>query len=318
MENKTPSSHEQLVNTVITSYFKKPPEKIQRMKIGMDNEVYGITVAGLEYIIRLNTRDSLKGSSKYIPLFKSLGIKVPEIVAEDYSKSLISYNWQILTRLEGTDISNVIFELTEEQLKGIADELASIIKKLTTLPTNGMYGWFLLNDESLKPTQMAVAEGMLKTINNRNEKTGVVKEKYIQIFARVLDKYKDYFKSAPSIFYFDDMSSKNVIINKGKFNGLVDLDGMAYGDYCEAIGRIKASWYGTSYGSYYVNAIMDNLELIPAQREVVTMWALLNRIYWLAEIGVQFNQNSSKEIDQDKVRSGEVVIEGLAKELGLK
>jgi aminoglycoside phosphotransferase (APT) family kinase protein len=317
MENNIFSSHEELINTVVSSHFKQLPEKIERMKIGMDNEVYEITVSGSEYIIRLNIRDSLKGSSKNIPLFKSLDIKVPEIVAEDYSKSLIPYNWQILTRLGGTDISKVIFNLNNEQLKGIADELASIIKKLATLPTNGMYGWFLLSDESLKPTQMAVAEGMLKTIKNRNEKTGVVKGEYIQLFAKVLDKYKDYFTSAPSLFYFDDMSSKNVIIYNGKFNGLVDLDGMAYGDYCESIGRIKASWYGTSYGSYYANAVMDNLGLTSTQREIVTMWALLNRIYWLAEAGVQFNQNSSKEIDHEKVRASETVIEGLAKELGL-
>jgi len=317
-EDNNPQSHEKLVKEIIFGHFGKYPEVIERMKVGLDNEVYAFELGDQKYIIRLNQRESLKGSSKNIPLFQSKGIKVPEIIAEDYSKSTSSYNWQILTRLEGTDIDKVISTLTEEQLDAIAKEIASIVKKLVTLPTNGMYGWVGLNNKKLKPTLTEEAEEMLATIKSRNEKTGAVKQEYIQLFARVLDKYKDYFKSAPSQFYFDDMSSKNVMIHEGKFNGLVDLDGVAYGDPLEGIGRIKASWHGTLYGNYYADAVMNVLKLNGVQKETVTMWALLNRIYWQAEIGVQFNKNSSLEIDPKRVESGSRIIEGLAKELELE
>ncbi len=316
-EDNNSESHENLVKEVIFGHFGKYPEAIERMKVGKDNEVYGVALGDQKYIVRLNQRESLKGSSKNIPLFQSKGIKVPEIVTEDYSKSTSPYNWQILTRLEGTDIDKVISTLSEEQLDAIAKEIAGIEKELATLPTNGMYGWVGLNDKKLKPTLAEEAEEMLATIKNRNEKTGAVKEEYIKLFVKALDKYKDYFKSTPSQFYFDDMSSKNVMIHEGKFNGLVDLDGVAYGDPLEGIGRIKASWYGTPYGDYYTKAVMDALELDEKQREIVTLWALLNRIYWQAEIGVRFNQNSSIERDQKRVESGNKVIEGLVKELGI-
>ena len=310
-------SHENLVKEVVFGHFGKYPEAIERMKVGMDNEVYSVDLGDQKYIVRLNQRESLKGSSKNIPLFQSKGIKVPEIIAEDYSKSTSPYNWQILARLEGTDIDKVILTLSEEQLDAIAKEIAGIEKKLVTLPTNGMYGWVGLNDKKLKSTLTEEVEEMLATIKSRNKKTGAVKEEYIELFAKVLEKYKNYFNSAPSQFYFDDMSSKNVMIHEGKFSGLVDLDGVAYGDPLEGIGRIKASWYGTTYGDYYANAVMDALELSDKQREAVTMWALLNRIYWQAEIGVQFNQNSSLEVDPKRVESGNIVIEGLANELGV-
>lgn len=311
-------SHKNLVKKVIFGHFGKNPTVIERMKVGLDNEVYGVEVGNQKYIVRLNKRESLKGSSKNIPLFQSKGIKVPEIIAEDYSKNTSPYNWQILTRLEGTDIDKVISTLTKDQLDDIAKEIAGIVKKLVTLPTNGMYGWVGLDDKKLKFTLTKEIEEMLETIKSRNEKTGAVKEEYIQLFARVLDKYRDYLKSAPSQFYFDDMSSKNVMIHEGKFNGLVDLDEVAYGDPLEGIGCIKASWYGTHYGDHYANAVMNALELSNEQREIVTMWALLNRIYWQAEIGVQFNQNSSLEIDPKRIEAGEKAIEGLLMELGLR
>lgn len=254
---------------------------------------------------------------KIFPCFNREALKVPEIVAEDYSKTKTSYNWQILTRLEGLDIDKVISTLSDEQLDAIAKEIADIVKKLITLPTNGMYGWAGLDGERLKPNLTQEAEGMLERVKSRNERTGVIKEKYILLFEKALDTYKDYFASAPSQFYFDDMSSKNVMVSDGKFTGLVDLDGVAYGDPLEGIGRIKASWYGTHYGDHYANAVMDALDLDEERKKIVCMWALLNRISWQSEIGVQFNQNTSPEIDPKRVEAGEKVIEGLANELGV-
>jgi hypothetical protein len=47
------------------------------------------------------------------------------------------------------------------------------------------------------------------------------------------------------------------MVPEGRFSGLVDLDALAQGDYLDAIGRIKASWYGTRYGNVYTEALMD-------------------------------------------------------------
>jgi hypothetical protein len=54
-------SHENLVEEIISGHFGKYPEIIERMKVGLDNEVYAVELRGKKYIIRLNQRDSLKG-----------------------------------------------------------------------------------------------------------------------------------------------------------------------------------------------------------------------------------------------------------------
>lgn len=309
--------HKEIVKKIIVKQFSKEPDFIERMAVGSGNEVYSVKLNDIEYIVRLNAGDSLKGSDKYIPLFKSKEIKVPEIIAKDYSKELVPYNWQIMNKIEGKDIDKVISELSESQLDNIAKEIKLIVKKLIVLPTNGKFGYVGITKEKLKLSLLEETQAMLTTIRERNNKTNVVKNEYINVFKKVIEKYKSYLENAPSQFYFDDMSSKNVMIHEGKFNGIVDLDGVTYGDYLEGIGRIKASWYGTKYGDYYATKIMDYLELNQQAREMVTMWALLNRIYWQAEIGVQLNQNTSTKIDQKKVEEGNKIIERLTKELNL-
>ena len=313
MEN----THDNLIKEIILKHFKKNAEKIERMTLGLDNEVFSVQVDDLNYIVRLNKRESLKGSSKYIPIFKSEDIKVPEIIAEDYSKELIPYNWQILSKIEGVDIDKVISILNEEQLKSIAEKIADIIKKLIVLPTNGLFGYVGVNEEKCEKSLNKFLETMLIKIKERNLKTKVLKKEYIKIFEKILKKYETYFTDSQSQFYFDDMSSKNVMIFDGKFNGLVDLDGVSYGDFLDVVGRIKASWYGTKYGNFYTNAVMDNLNLDDNQRKMVTVWALLNRIWWQSEIGIQFNKNTSTNIDSGKVKKGNMVINELIKELDL-
>lgn len=316
MEN-TENTHDNLIQKIIFKHFGKNAEKIERMTTGLANEVYSVWVANSDYIIRMNQRESIKGSGKYIPLFKSIGIKVPELIVEDYSKELIPFNYQILNKIDGVDIKKVITTLSDEQLQNIAKEITNIIKKLVNISTNGLFGNIGITEEKLEPSLNKVVEKMLVKIKERNAKTKVIKKEYLEIFEKILIKYEKYFQNAESKFYFDDMSSKNVIIHDGKFNGIVDLDEVAYGDFLESIGRIKASWYGTKYGEYYTKAIMDNLNLNDEQRKIVTMWALLNVIWWQSELGIKFNQNSSTNINPKKVERNNIRIDGLIKELDL-
>ena len=119
----------------------------------------------------------------------------------------------------------------------------------------------------------------------------------------------------PSIFYYDDINSKNVLVKDEQFVGIVDLDEVAYGDPLEAVGRIKASWFGTHRGEVYTSAIERGLQLGEAQREIVTVYALLHRICWLSEKGIQWNQNTSAEIDPKAAELDKRAVEALRAEI---
>ncbi len=299
------------VKTIVLHSMKMQPRSIKRITIGLDNEVYSFRANNKSYIVRINAKDSLKGSEKYIPIFRSLKIKVPKIIASDYSKTTVPYNWQIMTKLDGQDLKYAISKLNHNEISKIAKEIARIVKKLLKLPTNGKFGSVGLDDNDLKSSQKDKVIDMLREIKRRNATTGIVKKKYIDLFEHLIDEHTSYFENVKSQFYFDDINYKNVMIYNGKFNGLVDLDYIAYGDYLESIGRIMANGFGKDNGDYYTNAVMDELHLNANKRKIVMLWAILHRIFWLSEEGIQFNQNTSTKINRNVVEGDYAVIDSL-------
>lgn len=85
-------THENLVSKIIQKHFQQEPVKITRMTVGTANEVYKVVLNDKEVVVRLSQFDKfLFGSHNHIPIFKNLAIKVPDILAEDYSKTFIPY-----------------------------------------------------------------------------------------------------------------------------------------------------------------------------------------------------------------------------------
>lgn len=60
---------------------------------------------------------------------------------------------------------------------------------------------------------------------------------------------------------------------------------------------------------------MDALNLNDAQKNMVTVYALLNRIAWMCENGVQFNLNTQPVVDRQEEQKDKVVIWEMAREL---
>lgn len=299
-----------LISDIIQKELGEECLQIERMVIGICNEVYTVTTASRKVILRLNEWPAqLSGVEKHIALFTSLGIKVPAFITSDYTKKKFPLAYQILSYIEGQDLGLVIETMSEPQLETLAREIASIFKKLAPLPTNGKFGWVGKDESGLVDSW---AEIMKQTeVEKRNDQTGVVGAGLVQKEKELFEKYLPYFESVHSTLYFDDIASKNVLIKDGVFSGLIDLNEVTYGDPLEAVGSIKASWYGTRYGDFYTKAVENELELTTEQRKMVTVYALFNRILWLSEAGITFNENTTPDIDHVKVEKDKKVIEAL-------
>lgn len=311
--------HMKMITKIISYHFKQIPKSIQRISIGMCNEVYTVCLANKEIIVRLNSENKfLMGSHDHIPKFKALGINVPDILIEDFSKKIIPFSYQIQNKIEGQDLYFVIEKLTDEQLIELAKDIASIFKKVATIPASNQFGivWGGGNNE-LNDSWTDRMEVWINESYERGTKTGVMDDEMFNLAKKLFAKYKTYFDSIKPVTYFGDICSKNVMILNGKFNGLVDLDGVTQGDPLEAIGRIKLSWYGTYHGKIYADAVMSELHLDKYQKKLVTVYALLNEISWACENGIRFNQNTKAEVNKEKLEKDKQLIKLLTKELEL-
>lgn len=312
-------SHEQMINEIIVFHYGKKPMFINRITIGICNEVYNVGVNDQEVIVRLSSYNKfLMGSHDNIPKFKKLGIRVPTILFEDYSKFLIPLAYQIQNKIEGQDLGNVIETLSYQQLKSLAKEIVNIFYKVKTISACSRFGLIWGGGENdVSDTWTERIKIWIDESKEFGIKTGVMDNFMLSVAEKLYTQYKSYFDSIKPITYYGDLSSKNVMINNGVFSGLVDLDGLTQGDPLEAIGRIKLSWYGTSYGKFYTNAIMDEMHLNQEQRNIVTMYALLNQISWACHNGIQFNQNTQAIVDREKEIKDKKIIKDLALELRL-
>jgi hypothetical protein len=99
--------------------------------------VYRISLDNLDVIVRLSSTDKyLRGSEIHIPEFKQLGIKVPDILASDYSQTRIPLCYQIQNRIKGKDLGLVIESLNDTKLRRLACEIASIFRKVKNITGN--------------------------------------------------------------------------------------------------------------------------------------------------------------------------------------
>jgi aminoglycoside phosphotransferase (APT) family kinase protein len=309
------TDHLELVKSIIIKETKQEPIEIKRMVIGICNEVYSVIIPSKKVVVRMNTEaKQLNGTERNIKLLSSLGIKVPEVIASDYSKSDCPMAYQVLSFIDGQDLGQVIESMTDEQLIDLAKEIANIFNKLATIPTNGRFGWVGADESGLVDSWAEIMKQ--DKIEERNNQTGIVGNELVAKEKELFEKYKPYFNSVKSTLYYDDISSKNVMIHDGKFAGLIDLDTVIYGDPLEAVGAIKTCWYGTHHGEVYTNAVERELGLNEEQKNIVTVYALFNRILWLSEKGVKFNENTSTDIDEEAVKSDRESIDKLFLELG--
>lgn len=309
-------SHEQMIEVVIASHFKQLPRFVKRMVIGICNEVYEVGLDDREVIARLSPYNKfLMGSHDHIPTFKALGIKVPEILAEDYSRNEIPLSYQIQSKIEGHDLGQIIETLSDDQLKAIAKEVSNIFNKVKTIPSSNKFGVIWGGGENeISDTWTERMQIWIEESKQRGLQTGIMDSELEALANSLYERYSPYFNSILPTTYYGDICSKNIMIHNGVFNGLVDLDGITQGDPLEAVGRIKLSWYGTRYGELYTDTVMNELGLNLERRRLATMYALLNKISWTCENGIQFNKNTRAEVDREKERQDKRVIKMLAAE----
>lgn len=301
---------EELIKKISIKHFESSPSSVKRYTTGLANEVYEVILPDKsEYVFRLNKNENfLKGSDKYIPMFASLGIKVPKIVISDYSKTIVPINYQILVKIQGDDIGNIFESLSHDQLSSIAKEVATIVRKVTSLPPNTSFGWV---DFTGKGKHKSWSERMKRSVDmaiDRGHKTGTLDKETESLLTTILDDNAKYFDTIKPKAHYDDIASKNVIIDDGKFAGLIDIDGICYGDYLESIGRIKADFIDRENGKHYIEEIEKELGLNDDEKKMVLVYALMNRIHWLTGNGIKFNENSSDKVDQKRLAKDKRIV----------
>lgn len=301
---------EEIIQTIIQKHFSEILLKTEKMTTGLINEVYKIELSDKKVILRMNARQTnMKGTEFNIPLFQKVGVKVPELLFSDYSMSNVPFAYQILTIIEGTDLGLVIEKLSDEELQSLASDISDVIDRVSTIQSVSKFGLLCEgNINDMHENWEAYLNSYLEEGISRAEKTKVIEKDIIDFVKTLPEKYSKYFNEIQPLPYYEDMCSKNVMIWNGKFNGLVDLDYISFGDYLDAIGRIYASWHSKEYGQKYLSYLYQIRKLSEEQKKMVKVYGLMHKFNWSSENGVQFNSNTNAVVDWESAENDNRVL----------
>lgn len=307
-----------VIDQICFTVFGEYPKHTKAQVIGICNEVFEIRMSKNVFILRMSdVKRNITGTGRFLPWIKSLGIPTFDMIAENYDMSDVPYCYQVVTKVEGNDLEIVLPTLTAMEIKDVAVKVSAIIDKFKSLPLAKKFGIVSGVDEEHYSSQLEMLLKERITISERNKITGVISRPIWDISETLILKYSDYLLNANPILHYDDLVSKNVMINKACFVGLVDLDFLKRGDLLELVGKIYACWNFTTKGRQYVKEIIKCQQLGPVDLEIVKVYALFTLVNWLSEVGVKFNSNTSGLVNQKEVNLITKQIMIIAKELNL-
>ena len=284
------------INKICLKHFGQLPEKINRNETGISSYVYTIVYPKIKYIIKISENSSLiSGSTYWYDQLKNLDLPIPKIISLNTEETP---SYCIMTFLEGEDLGKVYNYLSENDKKNIADQMFYYQNEAKKIPYVNGFGYLnSLNDiKNKKSSWYEVVSDHIKRSEERIIKNKIFPIKYVNYLKNYIKYFEKYFYKVKSIPFFDDLTTKNVLIKDGKISGIVDLDWVCFGDRLYVIALCQMSLLNMNYDIIYIN-YWKNLENLTKEQKIVFLfYILVFCVDFMSEKGMKFNKEIIEEV----------------------
>ena len=292
---------EEIVRNICFETFNVIPNSIQRNHVGIAAYVYTIEINETKYVLKLSERAELiSGSTYWLKKLQSFEIPIPKIITVNSKKSPYYF---IMTYIHGQDLGLVYSELSSDQKRNISHELHDYQNKLKGLPAAKGYG-FLHAYEDRKNMKKSWREVVISHIN-RSEQciagNGIFSIDYVNRVKSYIPFFDDYFNSIKAEPFFDDATTKNVLIDQGKLSGIIDLDWICFGDRLYVIALTTMSLLNMHADLEYVEYWKDLEKINDFQEKVLQFYILVFCIDFMAEKGMKFNKEKVVQVNEEEI-----------------
>ena len=190
-------------------------------------------------VIRLNTDPAaFVGTETTLAALRALELPVPSVRASGTSPM----PYVILDWLPGRDLGAVAHHLHERQLGGIAAGIAEVQRRTSTLHWVGGFGTAPAGAAAPQRTWREVLGGLLAPALSADDELRTLADK----IDRGLDRRDAELAAVVPVAFLDDLSTRNVLVRRGRLVGLVDLDAVLYGDPRLHLGLVTAAFVSSA------------------------------------------------------------------------
>lgn len=271
---------------LIAEVLGETPLAVEHMTFGHNSVTYEVTLEGRTLILRTNNDAGVFRKTEHnLHVLRGLELPVPEVITSDLEKARYPVAYMLLNKIPGRDLRYELPGMTLIQQDMLAKQIAAYQQRVATLPEGKGFGYAPLGEAAPFGSwfELVVAE----TRRNLSPQP-TPEESYWQ--ARVfglLGTFAPYLSHIRPIPFLDDLTTKNVLIERGELQGLIDFDVVCYGDPLWTLGLTGCALV-TDVGLEelsYLEALCRAYRLDEEQQKVVRLYASLFALTFFAHAG---------------------------------
>ena len=295
-----------LALAIVAKQLGWQPSWARRFNTGLDFFVFDVGDGTHNVVVRIGRPEQagvlVKGTSLRQRL-RALRVPLPETLA---SGTAAGFPFVIQTRLDGTDLGNVMHRLDTPNLERIATAVAEAQAATARLGKGTRYGYAATAQDAPQATWADVVDAHIGRSERRLAGTGLFPDGILQRVRSRFSRHATALAQMPSVPFLHDTTTKNVIVSPaGEFSGIVDVDDLCFGDprYAPALTEVAMLVHGGPLG--YVRTWMDRARHV--RDAVFGFYVSVFMLDFMSEHATTFNGNEAVTRAEDRTRLADLL-----------
>lgn len=267
-------NREQQVSQLVNNWFGEPPLAIQRMTFGHNSQTFEVTLPGRSLIIRTNEQANVFAhTAQNLAILGQLGLPVPTVIASDLRYP--PFAWMMLEKIPGRDLRYELSAMSQKQMGRLANQLVAFQQKVATLPPGRGFGYVAINQPAPFATWLDLFEA--ESHLYKAAPIPILVEPLGRLRHLAAQTFNPYLSQVSPQCFLDDITIKNVIVQHGELQGLVDFDCVCYGDPLFMV-ALTATGIVCDIGFSalaYIQELSRAWQLTPLQIQITAFYAAL-------------------------------------------
>lgn len=262
---------------------------IERCATGMANYVFIVFTEKDKFVLRCSKDENAYQDTVYwLGRLAECDIPIPTVLSEGQYGG---YVYLILSYFPGEDLGDVYGELKDSEKRQIAGEVVRIQRKVSKLEHRPDPAW----------TWNRFVDEMLDVAETRIQSKHYFDPDKVRLVRKLQKDLQDYLDQVPQTPYLDDISTKNLLIHGGKVSGIIDIDGIGFGDWLTFAALSQVALLNMDQDTSYIDYLLDEIRPTPAQRKAFIFYCLLYCVDFMGERGMQF-LDKTVPVDENVIR----------------
>lgn len=288
-----------------------------RFPTGLCHFVFDVVAeSGKRFVVRVASAGNearIDGSVYWSALLRPIGIPLPEML---HRGVVAERHFTVLERFPGTDLGNVLADLTTAERRAIASAVVGLQHRMRALPDGAGYGYVTnYNGPYPKSSWAGFIDLMLARSATRCAEGGIVDPRCITRVRAHTKRLVSYFASIEPRPFLDDLTTKNVIVSENRLVGVVDVDECCFGDRLLHVGLTRMAFLDQGWDEDYIAELCNYQGFGVAERHALDFYTALYCVDFLAELGHAFNREGPPEASAEALERRLRILEGLLSDL---